>query len=235
MSTRAVLFDLGNTLVDYYRGAEFHSILRECLRQAEKLVVGSEDHEQLFLRALVLNREAEDLAVRPLADRIRQLFPECLHNTQDEIDRICRAFMGPIFACAKVNDAAAEVLDSLRYHGIKTAIVSNTPWGSPAMLWREELTRHSLLHRVDVTVFCTDVGWRKPHSAPFRSALDQLRIPAQEAIFVGDDPRWDVEGAKRAGLRPLLLSIDYQQRTDCAVIHSLREVVRAATGDAEVG
>jgi putative hydrolase of the HAD superfamily len=76
--------------------------------------------------------------------------------------------------------------------------VSNTPWGSPAASWKEELARHGLLDQVDV-------GWRKPHPAPFQRALTHLEVPASEAIFVGDDPRWDVLGAESVGLHPLLL------------------------------
>jgi FMN phosphatase YigB (HAD superfamily) len=66
------------------------------------------------------------------------------------------------------------VLRSLRHQGIKTAIVSNTPWGSSANAWRAELARHELLDAVDATVFCMDVGWRKPHRAPFDRALSLL-------------------------------------------------------------
>lgn len=225
MSTRAVLFDLGNTLVDYYRGAEFRPILRDCLRRVSETIGVSADSEDVFTRALELNREAPDLAVRPLAGRLRELFPECAAAAEDEMDRVCRAFMGPIFACAKVNGATVEVLDALRIRGIKTAIVSNTPWGSSGQLWREELARHSLLHTVDAAVFCVDVGWRKPHPAPFLRALETLGVDAKDAIFVGDDPRWDVEGARRAGLRPVLLSPDEEGRTDCTVIRGLREAV----------
>jgi hypothetical protein len=39
------------------------------------------------------------------------------------------------------------------WRGIKTAIVSNTPWGSPADACRAELTRHGLLDKVDAMVF----------------------------------------------------------------------------------
>jgi putative hydrolase of the HAD superfamily len=220
MAARAVLFDLGNTLVDYYRGAEFHPILRDCLRQVEAVVgAGGDD---VFARALALNKEAADFAVRPLADRLAALFPACAGRDRDEV---CRAFMGPIFACARRKGDALAVLDELRGRGIRIAIVSNTPWGSPAALWREELGRHGLLERVDAAVFCVDVGWRKPHPAPFRAALERLGTPAEDAIFVGDDPRWDVEGAQGVGVRTLLLAPGAGARSDATVIAGLREVI----------
>ena len=115
------------------------------------------------------------------------------------------AFLKPIFAMARPNPQAVPLLEALRSRGIKTAIVSNTPWGSPADAWRAELTRHGLLDKVDAAVFCMDVGWRKPHRAPFDRALSLLEVAPADALFVGDDHRWDIVGAQNAGLRPVLL------------------------------
>jgi putative hydrolase of the HAD superfamily len=120
-------------------------------------------------------------------------------------DRLTRIFLQPIFDTAVLDPDAHAVLDVLRRRGVRTAIVSNTPWGSPADLWREELARHGLLQRVDAAVFCMDVGWRKPHRAPFDCALSLLSVEPSEAIFVGDDHRWDVVGAQNAGMQAVLL------------------------------
>jgi FMN phosphatase YigB (HAD superfamily) len=220
--TRAVLFDLGNTLVRYYRRDEFLSILRECLRCAA--VAAQEktaDLDSLFEKALELNHEADDFAVRRLEDRILKLFPTCHITDAIALRSVCQAFMAPIFSCARVEDDALEVLDDLRARGLHTAIVSNTPWGSPAELWLEELHRHALLERLDAVTFCVDVGWRKPHPAPFLCTLKKLAIEPSDAVFVGDDPRWDVEGALRAGIRPILLSQDPIEGHNCTRIARL--------------
>jgi putative hydrolase of the HAD superfamily len=209
MAVRAVLFDLGNTLVRYYTPDEFPSVLRRCLRECVEALDWPVDdharHDGLFDRALALNREHADYAVRPLADRLRELFgpPGVLEDSAG--DRLTRAFVQPIFDAAVLDRDAHTVLDSLRGRGVRTAIVSNTPWGSPADLWREELARHGLLQRVDAAVFCMDVGWRKPHRAPFDRALSLLGVDPSEAIFVGDDHRWDVVGALNAGMQAVLL------------------------------
>src|SRR5262249_8358220 len=72
--------------------------------------------------------------------------------------------------------------------------------------------RHGLLDKVDATVFCMDVGWRKPHRAPFDRALSLLEVAPADALFVGGDHRWDIVGAQNAGLRPVLLESDVPKR-----------------------
>lgn len=229
MEVRAVLFDLGNTLVSYYRSDEFPLILRECLRSvatAAGLGLTQVAEEEMFQHALTLNREHGDHAVRPLDGRIRKLFQHSVDLDQTKLADGCRAFLAPIFHRAKLDPEAIHVLGELRRLGIKTAVVSNTPWGSSAVAWREELNRHGLVNKVDAVVFCVDVGWRKPHPAPFRKALELLSVASSEAVFVGDDPRWDIIGAERAGVRPILLSPDGSlDITGCTVVRRLREVL----------
>lgn len=224
--TRAVLFDLGNTLVAYYRAPEFPPILRECLLSAA--TVGgarADDIDRLFELALELNREAPDLVVRPLVDRLLTLFPGCAGADARTMDSVCRAFLDPIFSRAKIAYDALEVLDALRARRLRTAIVSNTPWGSSAELWLEELARHALLDRIDAVTFCVDVGWRKPHPAAFLRTLNMLGVDASDSVFVGDDPRWDVEGAQRAGIRPILFTETTPGGTECTAISRLTDLL----------
>jgi putative hydrolase of the HAD superfamily len=210
VSIKAVLFDLGNTLVGYYESAEFPSVLRRCLRECSQAQGWSGDaarEETLLERALQLNAERPGFAVRPLGERLRELFEPHVSLDDVMLSRLGAAFLKPIFDLARLDPQAFIVLESLRQRGIKTAIVSNTPWGSPASAWRTELARHGLLERVDAVVFCVEVGWRKPHRAPFDRALALLDVVPADAVFVGDDPRWDIVGAQNAGVRPVLLGL----------------------------
>lgn len=234
MAIRAILFDLGNTLVSYYGSSEFPLVLRRCLRECATVLGLAENPARdadLFERALLLNREQPDYAVRPLESRLQELFGA--YESVDKASAVAlgAAFLTPIFAMARLDSQAVGVLETLRGLGIKTAIVSNTPWGSPASAWREELMRHGLLDKVDATVFCMDVGWRKPHRAPFDRALSLLEVVAAEALFVGDDHRWDVVGAQAAGLRPVLLASRlFESPPDYLTIRDLGGVIPLATG-----
>lgn len=206
----AVLFDLGNTLVGYYRSGEFEPVLRRCVTGMLAVVREHAPHRETdfataFERAWDCNRERDDGRVWPLAERCARIFGLDSNETARLSEPLSEAFLAPIFALARPDPAAVRVLREIKSLGIKCAIVSNTPWGSPAAPWRAELARLELLAEVDAAVFCVDAGWRKPAPQVFAHALRLLDVPASSAWFVGDEPRWDVDGARSAGLRPWLV------------------------------
>jgi len=63
------------------------------------------------------------------------------------------------------------------------------------------LERFGLAEFFEVACFSSHVGFRKPDPRIFRSALDALGVPANRAVFVGDEPEADIAGARAAGLR----------------------------------
>ncbi len=207
-SVRAVLFDLGNTLVSYYRAQDFTPILRESITGISEFLSEQTsiavDPDRAFRHALRLNIEDSNFRVRLLQDRLLEIFRD-VPLTTDTYREISRIFLSPIFRCAMLDPEALPTLAAIRQDGIRTAIVSNTPWGSPAEQWADELDRHGLNSAVDAVVFCVDVGWRKPAPQIFEHALSLIRVEAPEAAFVGDDPHWDISGAEQVGLRPILL------------------------------
>lgn len=138
---------------------------------------------------------------------------------------MCWHFTRPIFACGRCYEDTLPALQQLRAEGIKTALVSNTPWGSPGALWRQELSRLGLSGWLNAVVFCTDMGWRKPAGPIFERALELLGAEPQDCLFVGDDPRWDLAGARAVGIEAVL--IDRRGGTvsvEEATIHNLAEL-----------
>ena len=230
---RYVLFDLGGTLVEYFDRPQFPGILREaiagvrdCLR-AEGLLRVSE--EEMWQRVEAENHEASDYRVRPTEERLSRIFQ--LDGSPHPTHPVCRVFMRPIFARGRIYDDTVPVLSTLRERGITTAIVSNTTWGSPAELWREEVARHGLDRVADELVFCRDVGWRKPDRRVFEHTLDLLRARVDECVFVGDDPRWDLAGPRAIGMRAILIGRrETPQHSDENPIRGLNELVPLLEG-----
>ena len=195
-----VLFDLGNTLVSYYERSDFPSILRQSIGEVERFLGTSTEWDQVAEEKFT----AKDYQVRPLKGRLSRIFQDAPWSEELSAEA-CRRFMRPIFAIAHVYDDVLPTLAALKAGGVRTAIVSNTPWGSPAVLWREELARLGLADAVDVTVFCGDCGWRKPAKQIFEYTLQRLGATPGQCVFVGDDPRWDVAGPKAAGMEAVLI------------------------------
>lgn len=207
--TKAVLFDLGNTLAAYYRRDEMAPILERAIARTlahlRAAGLASMAHEAAMARAVAENREAADCRCTPLAERLARIF-ELPHEAKEKLgESLCETFLGPVFEIGKVYDDTHAALELLRSLGYRTAVVSNSPWGSPASLWRKELKRLGIAGLVDVVVLCGDVGWRKPSPRIFDHARKRLGVPSAQCVFVGDDLEWDVAGSAAAGMRPVLI------------------------------
>lgn len=57
-----------------------------------------------------------------------------------------------------------------------------------------------VVDRFEVVIISAEVALRKPHPAIFRLLLDRLCLEPREVLFVGDNPREDVAGARAAGI-----------------------------------
>lgn len=193
----AVLFDLGGTLVQYYDRHQFPDILRDAITRVQlKLQIEGKltvEPDTVWLRVREEDYESEDYRVRPLEDRLTRIFE--LHDADaNTLMEHCRTFMEPIFALGRLYDDTIPILRELTSMGVKTAIVSNTPWGSPAELWREEMKLLGLKRLTDALIFCRDLGWRKPARQIFELTLEKMDNTPDQCLFVGDNPRWDVVG-----------------------------------------
>src|SRR5579859_2294028 len=118
-------------------------------------------------------------------------------------------------------------LVTLREQGYLIGMISNTIW--PAELHLEDLAAVGVLPYLDHTIFSGEAGLWKPNRVVFEHALAAMGVRPAEAIFVGDNPREDIQGAQRAGMRavwmhntefPLTESIHPDAR-----IHALPELL----------
>ena len=90
------------------------------------------------------------------------------------------------------------LLESLRSHGLKLALVSNA--FDPGWLLQRDLEQMGLAERLDFAVFSSEIGKRKPHPEIFRRALDAIGAEPEHALFVGDRLYEDIRGAGELGM-----------------------------------
>ena len=230
---RAIIFDLGNTLVSYYTREQWPGILDRSIGEVAGYLRGRGlmrvDADDLPGRVAAERGEDNDHRVRPLEERLARIFrlshPDMAGDMAMEM---CRCFMKPVFATARRYDDVLPALEELHRRGLRLGILSNTPWGSPAALWREELRRHGLTDAVDELAFCVDVGWRKPARQAFEFIMNKLCVTPEASLFVGDDPRWDIAGPRGVGMDALLIDRGgSRQPAGENVIRGLSELLEA--------
>ncbi len=121
-------------------------------------------------------------------------------------------------AAWRIYDDVLPTLDELASRGFALAAVSN---------WDERLRPLLAALNLDgyfeaVLVSC-ELYFAKPSNVIFEHALRKLGVAPAEALHVGDSPLEDVEGAKSAGMKGLLL--DRSGTPGAGRIQSLTELL----------
>jgi putative hydrolase of the HAD superfamily len=120
-----------------------------------------------------------------------------------------RAFPDAGPALSRLADGGLPVRVASNFDGRLRGVLRGLP----------ELARWS-----EAVVISSEVGRRKPHPEFYRAACGSLGLPPSAVLSVGDDPENDVEGARRAGLRSLLLDRGGRVEGHEPCIRSLGEI-----------
>ncbi len=115
-----------------------------------------------------------------------------------------------------------EVLRALHTEGYMIGLISNTHRSL------ENFESHFELHGLfSVAISSSDHGYMKPHPSIFEEGLRRMAVQAREAVMVGDSVRHDIEGARRLGMRGILVArsgLSQGVPPGVPVIQSLREL-----------
>jgi putative hydrolase of the HAD superfamily len=99
---------------------------------------------------------------------------------------------------------------------------------SPGRVMRSVLAQHGILRYFNATVFSDEVGFTKPHSSVYQTALRQLGVVAHQALHVGDLLETDILGARAVGMRTVWLNPQKTHGPDRKVVPDY-EICRLAS------
>jgi len=120
-----------------------------------------------------------------------------------------------------VPDGVRPALAALRAHGLRMTVVSNANGTLCA-----HMERLGLDALVDCVLDSCDEKVEKPDPRFFEIALERSRARKETTIHVGDFYNVDVIGARRAGIRGVLVDeMDLRPEADCPRVRSLDELV----------
>ena len=179
--------------------------LRESLR-GRGFAVGAEAAERAFAAeiAYYLEHHTEGRDASSLAE-LRNRCAAVLHDALGLPELAladARAAMLESIRFDPYPDAAPALRD-LRRRGLRVVVASN--WDCSL---RDALGGAGLAPLLDGVVTSAEAGARKPDPALFEAALRAAGADASDALHAGDSVANDVEGARAAGIRAVLVDRD---------------------------
>lgn len=227
MSLKAVFIDVGNTLL-YEKPSRFE-IYAERAR-ARNLRLGADEMRALMTRAhRELPREIGG-AFRysdPWFHRyIERIFHEYLGLLKTDLPPVREELFGRFSdpSTFQIFEGGLEMLDEWRSRGLKVGVVSNWSARLPGLL-----EAVGIAQRVDFVLCSALERLEKPDPEIFLRALARAGVRPDEALHAGDDLDKDVLGARRVGMRAIL--VDHAGRSSAAdaprvrSLNELRELV----------
>jgi putative hydrolase of the HAD superfamily len=199
----AVLFDWGDTLMRWTPDPD----LLEVGHAAGFSALGREPVEGITarFRDVYLKRFFEPGVVEEVEypAQVRCLLGEFGVTVSDEeLTRFLEAEHAAWQPARRLASTTHALLESLRDRGLKLGLVSNA--FDPPDLLHADLAQLGVAQRLDVAVFSSEVGRRKPDPVIFQRALDVLGVAPERALFVGDTLATDIAGARAVGMRTCL-------------------------------
>jgi putative hydrolase of the HAD superfamily len=221
---KAVVFDLGHTLIDYYNNWEVPE-LRAIERSYDLAVENGCEAEAGKFRAdlkkmLVQGRERKEkeLVEIPLYQVLDAVYQRFGCDVTDEmLVEGMDIFYGVLEEDRRLVQGTIEMLEMVKARGYAIGLVSDVAWGLPSEYPQRDMEHFRLIEYFDDMVFSTDVGLRKPHPKMFKIALSNLGADAAGSFFVGNSLQCDVKGALGVGMTAVLKKSEYYQPDDSIV------------------
>ena len=222
-TVKAVLFDLGGTLLHYrdlqteenerhFRrvtllGLQYVSdALAEAGHDMPAFEVLNERLDHHIWQAVQLMQEEQRSAF--VEDAIRAALTDIdVMVSDDEWAEVRHAFYRAIDGTVFPREGIVETLSALEAEGYQLGLISNTFWA--ADLHDRHIHEHSFMDYFPLRIYTSDEAYVKPHPSPFEKALRALNTAPEEAVYIGDTPQIDVIGAQGAGLRAVLIQSPY--------------------------
>jgi len=220
--TRAVFFDVDFTLI--YPGPTFQGTGYRDFCARHGVVVDPAAFDAAVVSASSLLEDDSWVFDPDLFIRYTRRIIEAMGGSGPAVDVAARDIYDEWSACQHffMYDEVPDVLRQLRAAGLRIGLISNTQRCLASFQSHFELEG-----LFDATLSSFDHGYMKPHPSIFEAALRQLDVVPEQAMMVGDSLLHDIEGARRMGMRAVLVSRSGRDQgcpPDVPIIRSLREL-----------
>jgi putative hydrolase of the HAD superfamily len=220
--TRAVFFDVDFTLIRPGPAFEGSGYRDFCARHGVDVDPAAFD-AAVAAAATMLDADGGRYDPAIFVEYTRRII-EGMGGRGPSVDNAARDIYDEWSACHHFTlyDEVPDVLRALHADGFTIGLISNTQRSLATF------ERHFELDGLfTVAISSSDHGFMKPHPSIFQEALRRAAVSPEESVMVGDSFRHDIEGARRLGMRGVLVArskLSVGCPPEVPVIHTLREL-----------
>jgi putative hydrolase of the HAD superfamily len=192
----AVVFDLFGTLVPEFDRDAFYGSVREMAD-----VVGAD--REAFLEAWSATALDRQTGVFPTVEANVRSICEVLGlaPTDQAVERALETRLALYRTMFHPRAGAMETLQAVKERGCGTALISMCAPDAPGMWRASEMAPY-----IDVEVFSSEVGLRKPEPAIYLRAVNGLDVDPSACLYVGDGAYGELRGATEVGMTAYLIA-----------------------------
>ncbi len=200
MAIKAIIFDFVETLVSAsqgYKAAEAESQIK----LFEKLELEDWDkYKEIYRSERKEHFLRSDFSRKNVWIKLYSLYNK---NTDNEfLDNLENNYWKIVQKNMKLFPETLEALGALKKNYKLGMITNSNKYQGRGVLDSEEYIKISDYFSSIMVSAIGDIP-AKPHSLPFYMMLDNLEVNNNEAVFIGDDYRVDIEGSINAGLKSI--------------------------------
>lgn len=202
---KAVVFDIGHTLVHYKNPLNWKKLYEPALKNVAQQCKYQLTEKNYADAASILSEYNTRINPREKEVSSDYIWSRILASWDREISDLvmCKEafysfFMNECFIYSDVLD----FLSYLRAKNIKTAILSDVPYGLDNKYALKDIS--DIIEYIDLPYTSNDTGYRKPNIKGLQIIAKELGVLVQEIMYIGDEEK-DILCANHAGAVSVLI------------------------------
>jgi len=208
---KAVLFDFDDTLVPTrHLYANAIDVCFAVFKDKTGHPISKEDFAEKYKK--VKKETVETLGTVASSHNRAIYFQKLIEEMKMKMDfelvyELYDAFYEYVLSSLKPYEGAVELLARIKEEGKSVVIVSD----GVSLVRIQKLNQSGIGKYVDHLVSSEEVGSEKPDEKPYKAAMLKADVNETECIFIGNNSKRDIAGAKRLGIISIRTDLDDNQ------------------------
>ncbi|MGC6415295.1 MAG: HAD family hydrolase [Bacteroidia bacterium] len=206
MTINSIIFDLDNTLYD--ENVYLELVFTEFFKK------NNIDYDISSILTDKFRLKANDIFGEVLKD-----INEYSHKKQEALFELYKYINCKI----SLYDDAYDLISFLNIKNIKLGIITN----GVIEAQKNKVKCLDLETKIDKIIYARSWGkeFEKPNPRPFAEALKLLKAKPSEVLYIGDNPKTDIMGAKAIGIKSVRYLNGYLKNIQCNDTHNIKRLI----------